>query len=335
MKGKLILVTGATGAVGPKVVSALLENGFSVRTFSNDQAEIGLFPEHVDERVGDITDSVAVGEAVKGVDAIVHLAAVLHIVNPPPELKSRYYEVNVGGTKIIVAEAIKQGVKQLVFASTIAVYGESKGVVLNEETPTQPDSLYGESKLKAEEIVLGAMKKNDEPLGTVLRFGAVYGPRIKGNYQRLVKALAKNRFLPVGKGDNCRSLVYVEDVARAVVLALEQGKTGKTYNVTDGKFRTVAEINAAICEALGKKPPCFYLPKSFVRLGVLFLELAFKLIRREAPITRVHLDKYFGDVRVDASKIQEELGFQAKYDLKNGWQETINFMRSKDGFGLQ
>ena len=89
-------------------------------------------------------------------DAVVHMAALLHIVNPPPELREKYERVNIGGTATVVEAAIKAGVKRVVLFSTIAVYGPSDGCVLNEMSPTHPDTFYAQTKRAAEQIVLNA-----------------------------------------------------------------------------------------------------------------------------------------------------------------------------------
>ncbi len=120
------------------------------------------------------------------------MAALLHIVNPPPELREKYERVNIGGTATVVEAAIKAGVKRVVLFSTIAVYGPSDGCVLNEMSPTHPDTFYAQTKCAAEQIVMNARGADGQPLGTVLRLGAVYGSRIKGNYERLTRALAGN-----------------------------------------------------------------------------------------------------------------------------------------------
>ena len=125
-------------------------------------------------------------------DTVVHTAALLHIVNPPPELREKYERVNIGGTATVVEAAIKAGVKRVVLFSTIAVYGPSDGRVLHEMSPTHPDTFYAQTKRAAEQIVLNAKGADGQPLGTVLRLGAVYGSRIKGNYERLTRALAGN-----------------------------------------------------------------------------------------------------------------------------------------------
>ncbi len=216
----LVLITGATGAIGPRVVHALHQASYQIRAFSVDAPTASMFPEQVEVVIGDITDKVAVQSAMQDVDAVVHLAALLHIVNPPPEMREKYERVNIGGTSTVVEVAIKAGVKRVVLFSTIAVYGPSDGCVLNEISPTHPDTFYAQTKRAAEHIVLNAKGADGQSLGTVLRLGAVYGSRIKGNYERLTHALARNRFIPIGNGLNRRTLVYDKDVGSAVVLAV-------------------------------------------------------------------------------------------------------------------
>ena len=257
----MVLITGATGAIGPRVVHALYQAGYQIRTFSVDAPTAGMFPPHVEVVIGDVTNKAAVQSAMQGVDAVVHLAALLHIVNPPPEMREKYERINVGGTATVVEAAIKAGVKRVVLFSTIAVYGPSDGCVLNEQSPTHPDTFYAQTKLAAEQIVLNARGADGQPLGTVLRLGAVYGSRIKGNYERLTHALARHRFIPIGNGLNRRTLVYDKDVGRAAVLAVSHpAAAGRVFNVTDGAFHTLNDIIESICSALGRKPPRFSLP---------------------------------------------------------------------------
>ncbi|MBU4199815.1 MAG: NAD-dependent epimerase/dehydratase family protein [Verrucomicrobia bacterium] len=325
-----ILVTGATGAVGPSVVQALCKAGYAVRSFSLDRPLSGVFPLNVDEQIGDVTDKPAVQSAMQGVDAVVHLAALLHIVNPPPELRAKYEQINVGGTETVVEAAVKAGVKRVVLASTIAVYGPSNGQILNEDSDARPDTFYAQTKLAAEKIVLNARSADYQPIGTVLRFGAVYGARIKGNYERLVRALARSRFIPIGTGQNRRTLAYDRDVARAVVLAVQQPAAGKIYNVTDGQFHKLNEIITAICEALGRKPPRFSIPVDPSRAVAGMIEDAMRLIGRDSPISRAMIDKYTEDIAVDGKRLQYELGFVPQYDLDAGWRETVQEMRQMD-----
>ena len=172
------------------------------------------------------------------------------------------------------------------------------------------------------------MGADGQPLGTVLRLGAVYGSRIKGNYERLLRALACNRFIPIGSGLNRRTLVYDKDVGRAAVLTVSHpAAAGRVFNVTDGEFHTLNEIIESICSALGRKPPRWSLPVGPTRGLIGLVETGCRSISLKPPVTRAIIDKYTEDIAVDGSLIQKELGFVPQYDLKTGWEETIREMR--------
>jgi len=323
-----ILITGATGAVGPLVVTAFHAAGYSIRTLSVDPPSANIWPDDVDTLIGDVTDSSAVRAALAGVESVIHMAALLHIGNPPPALAEKYERINVGGTATVVDAAIQAGVRRIVLFSTIAVYGCSGGSVLDEKSPTQPDTFYSQTKLDAEQIVLNAKHKDGQPIGTVLRLGAVYGSRIKGNYERLTRALTRHRFIPIGNGLNRRTLVYDKDVGRAAVLAVSHpAAAGRVFNVTDGTFHTLNEIIESICSALGRKPPRFSLPVGPTRALIGLIEKGSHAIGLKPPVTKEIIDKYTEDIAADSQRIQTELGFRPQFDLLTGWQETVQEMR--------
>ena len=162
----------------------------------------------------------------------------------------------------------------------------------------------------------------------MLRLGVVYGSRIKGNYERLTRALARNRFIPIGRGLNRRTLVYDKDVGRAAVLAVyHPAAAGEVFNVTDGAFHTVQDVIVAICTALGRKPPRFSLPLPPIRFAAGLIEDTAKAFGFQPLINRATVDKYTEDVAVSGDKIRKVLGFNPDYDLITGWQETVQEMR--------
>jgi len=323
-----ILVTGATGAVGPRVVALLLEAGYRVRTLSLDVPPRGLWPEGIDTQIGDVTDPCSVQSAMRRIDAVIHLAALLHIVNPSPQLQREYERINIGGTATVVEAARRARVGRLVFFSTIAVYGNSGGSVLTEDSPTHPNSFYAQTKLAAERIVLAAEREDGRSLGTVLRLGAVYGSRIKGNYRRLLLALARGRFLRIGPGTNRRSLLYDKDVARAALLAVcHPDASGGIFNVTDGQFHSMNGIIETLCHVLGRRPPRLTLPAGTVRRLAGVLEDGTRSCGLQSPIVRATIDKYTEDVAVDSQRFSTLTGFVPQYDLTSGWRETVAEMR--------
>jgi len=327
-----ILITGATGAVGPVVVKAIHGAGYAVRTLSLDTPPVGIWPEGVESVIGDITDVSAVKAVMDGVDAVIHMAALLHIVQVSPEIREKYQSINVGGTATVVAAAIRAGVKRVVLFSTIAVYGPSSGRILTEDSTPCPDTFYAQTKFAAEQIVLNARGADGKPLGTVLRFGAIYGSRIKGNYERLTHALANHRFIPIGNGLNRRTLIYDKDVGRAVVQAVFHPEAaGRLFNVTDGSFHTLNEIIEAICSGLGRRTPRLSMPVEPTRTLIRFLESGIRTAGFRSPVTAEMVDKYTEDIAVDSSRFQKEIGFVPQYDLKAGWKETILEMRQVGG----
>ena len=320
MTRPVCLITGATGAIGPAVVAAL-SGTHEVRIISRRPVDPGLFPAPVQGFTADILDHAALRSAARGADAIVHLAALLHLVDPPPSMRAEYERVNVDGTAAVVAAAGAEGVRRLVMMSTIAVYGRAAGRRLDEDSPARPATFYGDTKLQAERVALAARTPDGAPLATVLRPAAVYGPRVKGNYERLVQAIARGRFVPVGRGDNRRTLVFEQDLARAAALAVQHpSAAGRIYNVSDGTSHSLREIIEAIAAALGRRAPRWYAPVAPVRAA---LRAASIVDRRLAGM----LDKYLEEVVVDATRIQSELGFRPAVSLGDGWTMTVTEMR--------
>jgi nucleoside-diphosphate-sugar epimerase len=292
-----------------------------------DPPQENMWPDSVENKIGDVTNYADVQSAMQGVDAVIHLAALLHVFNPPSLLRGMYEHVNVNGTAMVVKAAAEARVRRIVFFSTIAVYGDSQGHILTEETPPQPNTIYGQTKHTAECIILEARSQDGQPLGTVLRFGAIYGAHIKGNYRRLLEALSKRRFIPIGKGFNRRSLVYDKDVGRVAVLAVSHpAAAGRVFNVTDGEFHTLHEIIECMCSGLGRKPPRITLPVGPTRALIGLIVKGSRAIGLNPPVTQEMLDKYMEDIAVDSNLLQRELGFVPQYDLKAGWEETVREM---------
>jgi nucleoside-diphosphate-sugar epimerase len=325
-----VLVTGATGALGPRVVEALYQSGYSVRVLALDPPGPGALGATIDVRIGDINNLQDLRSAIKDVHLVLHMAAILHILNPTRDQIPLYNLVNVEGTRNVVTAALEADVKRLVFFSTIAVYGDSAGSVLNEDATPMPKTLYAQSKRQAEQIVLGACLPDGRPFGTVMRLAAVYGSRVKGNYRRLLQALAKKRFIPIGPGTNRRTLIYDKDVANAVLAVLTNPiATGKIFNVTDGEIYSLSDIIKTICDALGRRPPRMRLPVAPLRTCGEIADKGARLLGLRLSGFKSTVDKYTEDLAVDGHRIQDEIGFRPKYDLLSGWKETIEEMRAR------
>lgn len=321
---EVALVTGGTGAVGPLLVDALLGRGYSVRVLSRQGPPAGLFDRRVVVLRGDVTKTADVQQAMRGVGVVYNLAAMLHVNSPGPALRPLYEAVNIDGTRNVVNEAARAGVRRVVQFSTIAVYGSTGGRIVAEDTPACPETIYAETKARAEEVARAVSRPNGEPIATILRFAAVYGARVKGNYRRLLHAIAMRRFVQFGRGRNRRTLIYEKDVATA---AVEAGAAtiaaGRTYNVSDCTFHTVEEIIEAIAAALSVRPTRIDVPDAITDIAELTLRIfgraGIKPFERAADL----LAKFREDVAVDGSRIRRELAFTPRYALRDGWAEAI------------
>lgn len=323
-----VLVTGASGALGPVVVRAFQEAGYRTRALCRSVPAAGLLPADCEVRSGDIADRRFVSEAVSGMDVVVHMAALLHLANPPAALLPEYERVNVEGTGVLADAVTAAGVARLVAFSTITVYGPGNGRTLDETSAPNPQTPYAKSKLAAERIVLERRGTDGAPLAVVLRLAAAYGPRTKGNYARLIRALSQGRFIPVGQGENRRTLVHESDAGAAAILAARHPEApGNVFNVTDGEVHTVEEIIGAISHALGRRPPKFSLPAGLAGLALGAVEKASGLLGVRAPATRAMLRTYQEDVAVSGDLIRRRLGYSARVDLKAGWTSAIAEMR--------
>jgi len=317
-----VLVTGGTGAIGPVLVRRLVQANYQVRVLVRQPPRPGRLPPVVDLVAGDITDPASLEPAMAGVDQVFHLADRQQLTDPSAQEIADYEQVNLTGTGRVVEAALLAGVSRLVFFSTIAVYGPGDGqTVFTEASLPNPQSLYAQTKYRAESVVLSARRNGPEPsLGVVLRLAAVYGTGIKGNYARLVTALQKHQFLPVGSGHNRRTLIYEHDAVEAALLAAESPQAaGQIYNVTDGQTPTFNQIITAICHGLGHNPPRWHLPEEPMRVLVNLVEQGCHRLGRPAPIGHHTLDTLLEDVAVSSDKLQEELGFNPMFDLMTGW----------------
>jgi UDP-N-acetyl-alpha-D-quinovosamine dehydrogenase len=317
---RLVLVTGATGALGPSIVHAAIGEGRRVRTLTRRPPDAGVLPSHTDVRIGDVCDERARRTSLEGVDQIIHLAALLHVPERR-ELRAAHETINASATAALVRDAAAAGVRRIVLFSSIVVYGETGGGTATEATPVAPATAYARSKVHAEEVVLGG---GGACVGVVLRLAAAYGPRVKGNYRSLVRRLASGRSLPILPGSNRRTLIFEEDAARAAMLASDHAAAaGQVFNVTDGRVYTVAQITAAICAALGRSGPAFGIPAAAARAALRPLRSLPGPLGAVATL----VEKYTEDAAVDGSRIQNELGFTPVVQLEEGWRRTVAAMR--------
>ncbi len=338
IKKQLALVTGGTGKIGPVLVAELLSNAYRVRVLVRRMDALASVPFYGNPDIefvrGDITDAASLKHALEGVNVVFHLAALLHINNPGPEMMGKYNDVNVNGTRNLLSAAMAENVSRLVLFSTISIYGSgTREQSFDETSPVNPKGMYAISKLGAEAIAHEFNKKTRDqpPLVTILRLASVYGKHMAGNYLLLVNALKKGFLCLPGGGASMRTLIHEKDVAAgAVIAARNPMAAGKTYNLTDGHAHTLKDIVESIKAALDKKAIVINLPEyplvfmsDFIKKYHNSNTNKYKLVSEFLLKIDYMLGKLMEDVIADGSKIQHELGFKPAFNLRQGWLDAL------------
>jgi UDP-glucose 4-epimerase len=301
MSSEGVLVTGGAGFVGATLVRRLVASGYRVRALDNLSTGDAAHLEGVDAELvlGDIRDGDAVEGALKGLDAVIHLAAAGSVIGSIADPMANF-EANVLGTFQVLDAARRAGVERTVQASTGgALIGDATPPV-NEQSLPKPLSPYGASKLAGEGYAHAFAKAYG--LRTVaVRFGNVYGPwcaRKRGVINVYFESLHDGVPLIIyGDGTASRDYVHVSDIAQALQLALEKDVPGGTVvHAASGVETTVTEL-ADLCRRAAGKPghPIEYRPKRAGEVGRNFAsyDLARELlgyaptVRREDGIPRL------------------------------------------------
>jgi nucleoside-diphosphate-sugar epimerase len=213
-------------------------------------------------------------------------------------------------------------VGHVVLISSVAVYG-SPGVPSVDETfPCNPSGVYEESKYEGEEQSRAAISGSGTRL-TILRPATIYGPGDRGNVARLVRALDKGRFFWIGDGLNLKSLLFLEDFARACVRAALQGTESDVYNVS-APAETMRSVVDAIAEALGKRPPRISIPAVCARSAAAMAALS-PVARARFHGLRRTLRKWLAHDAYDAGKFSRRFGEFVQVPLREGMRREVEW----------
>ena len=297
-----VLLTGATGFLGPYVSAALSADGWTIRSalrspapkISGETAIIGA--------IGPKTDWSA---ALRDVDVVVHLAARAHR-RAATQLAERdeYFAINAEGTARLAAQAQTVGVKKFVFMSSIAVNGSNSrsGTQFTENDIPRPSTIYGESKAAAED----ALRLLSDRTGlrvTVVRPPMIYGRRAKGSFRMLARAVSMGIPLPFACIHNRRAFVAAENLADFLKWELASARNGyERFIVTDREHVSTSEFIEAVGTALRRPARLFPLPPRLLRWGM--------LMARYPDL----LDSTLGSLEVNPNKVRAA-GWQPPFTM--------------------
>ncbi|OEK02487.1 UDP-N-acetylglucosamine 4-epimerase [Roseivirga sp. 4D4] len=268
---------------------------------------------------GNVLDTVALDGFLKNKDTVVLLAAE-HRDDVSPS--SLYYDVNVQGTKNVLASMDKYGAKNLIFTSSVAIYG------LNRDNPNEtqvqnPFNHYGKSKWEAEKVIKEWYDQNPADKSvTIIRPTVIFGERNRGNVYNLLKQICSGRFLMIGKGQNKKSMAYVGNVVAFIKNRLERTETGyQVFNYIDTPDFTMTELLGVIDKQMNLELPEIRVPYWLGMLGGYGFDLLAFLSRRKLSISSVRVKKFCATTQFDATKVHAT--FKAPYSLEEGLKRTL------------
>lgn len=285
MKKKTLMITGASGFIGSNFIERYKDK---YNIIPMDLLKVK--PEEID---------------FNGVDAVLHLAALVHQMQGAP--REKYFEVNTELTKRVAEEAKKQGVKHFVFYSTVKVYGYdgdlyNHSMILNEESECNPiNDPYGESKWEAEKILRNL--ENDNFKVGIIRPPMVYGKGVKGNMESLINLIKLLPILPFNYDKNRRSLVNIENLMYLTTLVIDKEAQG-IFLPLDEKNISLKEIVEGIESAYNLK-----------RINIPMIQPIFWLLIKVKPNIMVRL---FGTLQFDNKITREKLGYIPKVKYVEG-----------------
>lgn len=306
-----VLITGGGGFIGSAVARYLIEKGISVRTLDLVETNVDG---NIEKIKGSILDNNIICEAVRGCDAVIHLAAMLGVRKTEVE-RIDCLNINVGGTVNLLEACVKDGIDKIVFASSSEVYGEPTVIPIREDNELKPKSVYAITKLASEEYIKAYHKRYGIKYA-IVRFFNVYGIGQVAEFvlPRFVKAVLENKSPMVyGSGEQVRSFCYMDDAAEGVYRALtKEEANGEIFNIGNDKaYISVKDLAKKVIAISGKDLDINYVPMSDADRN----ESRDILYRQP-----------------DISKAQKYLGYSPQISLDEGIQKLLNHGNIPDGW---
>jgi nucleoside-diphosphate-sugar epimerase len=322
-----VLVTGGTGFTGKALVKRLLDEGHQVVALDYKE---GLKTQELREWgaeviIGSVIDRDVVDRSMEGVEFVHHLAAAFRELNVPNQF---YWDVNVGGTKVVLEAASRHKVKKLIYCSTCGVHGNIDNPPGGEDAPIQPADYYQRTKYEAEPIVKEYSKNG---LKTVIfRPAAIYGPGDPERFYLIFKRVANGTFPMFGNGKTFYHPLYIDNLVDAFMLAMEGDKgVGEAYLIADEEYLEIEDIVKRTGEALKVNVKIKHYPVTpLVIMGHIF-EKACKPFGITPPIFPRRVDWYRQNRAFKIDKAKRDLGYKPKVGIDEGLRRTAEWYKQE------
>ncbi len=328
MNKPISVLTGATGHIGYALLLKLVNEGENVRILIRKDSKIfdGIECEKV---YGDVTDPESLEKAFEGADVVYHLAGVIDINAADDNL---VWNVNVGGTKNVVAACQKCGVRRLVYASSVDAYIPLPGnEVMREVDKFYPDKLegtYAKTKATATNFVFNECRKGR--LDAVVVYpGACIGPYDfkVSNVGEMVRMFIDGNF-PASLSFGAYNFVDIRDIADGMYAASKKGKSGEGY-ILCGEPISTDEFIRITAEACGKKAPKVKMPYGVVKLAAPLMEVYYKASKTTPLFTRYTIRKLISNCNFSIDKARTELGY-SPMTVKKSVNDMVRWIKENE-----
>ncbi len=314
-----IAMIGASGFVGTRLLDLLRKEPTKYEC-----KNIDLQPSHFFNDVttiGDVRHQEQMDCELKGANLVVLLAAQHRDDVSPVSL---YYDTNVSGMEVTLKAMEKNGIKRIIFFSSVAVYGLNKKNP-DENHPADPFNHYGKSKWQAECVLQKWHKSHPDWNIDIIRPTVIFGERNRGNVYNLLKQISSGKFLMVGKGENKKSMAYVGNVVAFVKFMIDNVTDGyNVFNYIDKPDKNMNQLVAHVSKVLNKHIPATHVPYWFGMMGGYCFDLLAKITGKKLTVSSVRVKKFCATTEVDATKAHS-IGFKPPYTLDEGLARTLEF----------
>lgn len=320
-----VLVTGATGFIGSRLSAACRDRGFDVLALgqANNDVEAGRAEElrqrGISVKALDLGSDAALHADVDDCDFVFHLAAAQHEMNVPD---SHFWNVNVEGTRRLLEAGAKAGVRRFVHGSTIGVYGDPRIAEIDESTLTEPDNIYGVTKLAGEKLVL---EYGGRLPVCAIRISETYGPGDR-RLLKLFRAIKAGKFLLIGPCRNIHQPIHVDDLVSVFLLAAESpAAVGEVFVAPGSEKLTTEQMCKSVADALGTSLRRLRAPMTPFLAASIVLEKTCRPLGIQPPLHTRRLDFFRKSFSFSGEKLRNVLGFHPQRDFATGARETAEW----------
>lgn len=316
MPKRRIALIGGSGFIGSRLYGRLMAAGHE--PYIVDIVKSDVAP--ADWRHGDVRDIVSLESVLANADVVVNLAAIHHDNVRPISL---YDETNVVGAANVCAVARKLGIRDIIFTSSVAIYGFSD-VPTSENGEARYFNDYGRTKWEAEQVFRSWASESSDRNLTVIRPTVVFGEGNRGNVYNLLEQLANGPPVMLGDGTNKKSMAYVENVAAFIEYCISTSRGVRTFNYVDPPDLDMNSLVSIAKRALQKSERALRVPYPVALMLGICADGLGKITGKQLPISKVRVQKFCSSTVFDATRAHTS-GFTPPVQLAAALSRTINF----------